>query len=88
MGCYVNPENESKEAFLAREGRRVAVQDAAITEKELPVCLVNNGFFTAAAVAYSEDELEQFAYPDGRPKTWYMVPQEKLLEASDLIDFI
>lgn len=88
MGCYVNPKNESKEEFLQREGRRVSVIDAAITETEMPVCLVSNGFFTAAGVAFSEDELATFARPDGRSKTWYMVSQAKLLEASDLKDYI
>jgi len=88
MGCYVNPTNESKEEFLAREGRRVSVQDAAITETEMPVCLVDNGFFKAAAVGYCEDEIAAFANPDGRPKTWFMVPQAKLLEASDLAEYL
>jgi len=88
MGCYVNPDNETKEAFLQREGRRVSVVDAAITETEMPVCLVNNGFFTAAAVGFSEDEIATFARPDGRPKTWFMVEQSKLLQVSDLADFV
>lgn len=88
MGCYVNPPTESKEAFLQREGRRVSVNEAAITETEMPVCLVDNGFFRAAAVGYSEGEIQAFAYPDGRPKTWYMVEQSKLLAVSDLAEYI
>lgn len=88
MGCYVNPPNESKEAFLQREGTRVSVSAAAITEASLPVCLVDNGMFKAAGVAYSEGELQAFADPDGRPKQWFQVPREKLLEVSDLADYL
>lgn len=43
MGCYVNPPNESKEAFLAREGRAISVEEAVITNVEVPVCLFSNG---------------------------------------------
>ena len=42
------------------------------------ICLVDNGMFTAAAVAYSRSEALAFADPyDGRYKMWYMVPIEK-----------
>ena len=38
------------------------------------ICVVNNGFFAAAAWAYSESEWEAFKKPDGRPKQWYILP--------------
>lgn len=87
MGCYINPSNESKEDFLQREGQRISVSAAVITETHLPVCLVDNGFFKAAAVAYSEGELNAFADADGRPKQWFQVPREKLLLVSDLAEY-
>lgn len=46
----------------------------------MAVCLVDNGAFTAAGVAYSSGELEVFAREDGRFKQWYMVPSVKLVE--------
>jgi hypothetical protein len=85
MGCYVNPTGASKEEFLMREGRRVDFAEAKITETELPVCLMANGFFTAAGVAFSESELDAFSDPaDVRPKAWFMVSKAKLRKVSDL----
>lgn len=87
MGAYINPENETKEEFLAREGTRVTTSAAEMGNLpgEMMVCLVNNGIFTAAAVAYSQREIEEFADPeDRRMKVWFSVPIEKLLEVSDV----
>lgn len=89
MGCYVNPQSESKELFLQREGRVINVNEAKITSTELPVCLVNNGPFTAAAVGYSNSEIQAFGdVTDRRPKVWFMVPIEKLKEVSDLETYL
>ena len=50
------------------------------SENTLPVCLVDNGNFTAAGIAYSEAELRAFAEPqDTRPKEWYLVDKDILL---------
>jgi len=87
MGCYVNPGDESKESFLAREG---VLYDGKprwdqVPESMLPVVLMNNGPFTAAGVCYKESELAAFTDPsDYRPKKIYLVPIEKLLWTSDL----
>ena len=42
------------------------------------VCLVDNGPFVAAAVAYSEEEMRVFSRSDGRPKTWYVIDNSKI----------
>lgn len=83
MGCYINPESMTKEAWLARNGRHTP-QPCAVTEEYVPVCLVDNGDFTAAAVAYSEDEKRRFAEPDGRPRFWFQVPRALARLVSDL----
>lgn len=92
MGVYVNPIDMTKEEWLESFGEKLSEAPASIDEHpgSLPVCLVDNGLFTAAGVAYSEVELEVFAYRPGdtRPKTWYWVPVKRLLEASNLLHYL
>jgi hypothetical protein len=96
MGCYVNPRGETKEDFLRREGRVISVNEAtappsgctAVFRGEYAVCLVHNGAFTAAAVAYDHHELAALTrVEDPRPKIWYLVPREKLLEVCDIAQY-
>ena len=79
MGVYINPPDCTKEAWLSRHGIPLP---AAPREFEddfgVAVCLVDNGYFTAAGVAHSPEELAVFAASDPRPKSWYRVPLEKL----------
>ena len=83
MGCYVNPKGESKEAFLKREGRPIRQDEAEITNEEYPVCLVDNGWMTAAGVADCQGELKAFTDPsDLRPKAWFMVSKAKLRDVT------
>lgn len=93
MGVYVNQIDMTKEEWLESFGEKLAGPPISISERPgslLPVCLVDNGLFTAAGVAYSEVELEVFAYRPGdtRPKTWFWAPKEKLLEASNLLHYL
>jgi hypothetical protein len=81
MGYYVNPPGgQSKEEWLDINGTPCEyVPDYDNTRINMAVCLVDNGGFTAAGVAYSSNELECFAVEDGRQKRWYMVPSDKLV---------
>ena len=84
MGCYVNP-NTDKGQWLKANGQATGNTPGPRTSTHLPVCLVDNGMFTAAAVAYSDRELREFTRPDDfRPRTWFTVPIEKLREACDI----
>jgi hypothetical protein len=84
MGCYVNPQQQSKEDWLLLNGSPT-VGPCAITETHLPVVLVNNGQFTAAGVAFDARERECFNDPsDVRLKRWFMVERSKLRAVSDL----
>ncbi len=81
MGYYINPPNCSKEQWLDENGRSFSTLPNwadAVKAKTLPVCLVNNGLFTAAGVAFSQGEMEVFATEDGRTKHWFVVPIDKL----------
>jgi hypothetical protein len=82
MGFYINPPDRSKETWLAENGTPSnGVPTLGSPVGTLPVVLVDNYIFTAAAVAYSPGELQAFNEPeDPRPKRWFTVPVEKLLE--------
>jgi hypothetical protein len=88
MGFYVNPPNESKESFLKREGMAAPSSPKitwdSIPNGYLPVVLVDNGPFTAAAIAYCERELDEFTrLDDYRPRQMFMVKIEKLIPVAD-----
>ena len=83
MGYYINPKNETKESWLVKHGTRITGGSAHKLEEHgtlVPVCLVDNGIFTAAAIAYSKAECEAFSDPsDERPKKWWAVPRKAIL---------
>lgn len=85
MGIYINPSNMSKEQWLAAHFKvKSETAPAAHYNKALDtvtVCLVDNGMFTAAAVAFEPRELEAFTHPsDYRPKVWFQVPVADVAE--------
>lgn len=84
MGCYINPLGMSKEQWLLIRARPTQ-SPGPITETEVPVVLVDNGGFTAAGVAYDEEELRRFNNPrDPRPRVWFQVPRADVRQVSDL----
>lgn len=100
MGCYVNPAFGTKEDWLIENGEElgfisgfettsIKYEDIVGSGEFLPVVLVNNGFFTAAAVAYDEREWEDFINEeDPRGRIIYKVNKEKLKEVSDLENYL
>jgi len=54
----------------------------------LPVCLINNGPFSAAGVAYCEQEFEEFKVPDGRPRVWFLCEVKDLESVSPLKEYL
>lgn len=92
MGSYINPYNETKEAFLDREGVLITKNTATWHvdfNNELLVALVDNGGFTAAAIAYDEGERNDFTSPDDlRPIKYYLVQRFKLYPVSNLKDYL
>lgn len=91
MGYYINPtDGTSKEQWLKRHGTRATPteigrlleskrQDERF-EHMVPVCLVDNGWMTAAGIGYSVGEASHFldTTDDGRPRTWYLVKRDDL----------
>lgn len=83
MGYYINPKDgSSKEAWLAAHAQEIS-EDLALqvdtNGDSLPVCLVDNGRFTAAGIGYYPGEVAAFADRDGRPKRWYLAKIADLL---------
>jgi len=99
MGYYINPVNGmDKEDWLYEYGSVVAAPNADrfnFDGKTLPVCLVNNGLFKAAGIAFDKRELEIFLNPDDdRPKDWFLVSLEFIIDSDngampleDIIEF-
>lgn len=91
MGAYVNPAGTDKADWLERNGERLsgAPNSVDVDSGSLPVCLVDNGWMTAAGVAYSQGELAAFSDPwDQRPKVWYQVDIDLLLTVSDVAGYL
>lgn len=86
MGAYINSRNMTKEDWLVINGVPTTLNSLKywddLLQGTLPVCLVDNGHFTAAGIAYCKEELECFKRNDGRLKKWYIVETHKLHEVS------
>jgi hypothetical protein len=84
MGMYINPSNETKESWLSKNAEHYGQQyrraDTSSDYKTIfPVCLVDNGPFTAAAICFRQEEFECFSQPDDyRPKNWYVCNVDNL----------
>lgn len=81
MGYYINPETGNKEDWLKDHGQSISTTDLDNFDftDNLPVCLVNNGAFTAAGIAFDIRELAEFNRPDDiRSRKWYSVSRDNL----------
>lgn len=87
MGIYINPKEMTKEEWLEQNG--VLIPENAIRDTDektfkkiwpvLPVCLVDNGPFTAAGIGFSFQETRRWFYEnDFRPKLIFFVNFERL----------
>lgn len=88
MGYYIPGPTVGKGAYLIKEHDALPCSQAmawmAIEHPTMvPVCVVSNGDFEAAAVVYSDAEYEGFAdRQDVRPKQWYVMNRTKAYELS------
>lgn len=87
MGYYINPRDMTKEQWLMENntGKTIIPPSTPVRiidgKKDVVICLVDNGGFTAAGVAFDDAELEAFARPnDLRAKIWFWVPVNKVEE--------
>jgi hypothetical protein len=86
MGYYIN-ETKNGHLFPTNKANQLLEQGIATRidkPTKLPtnsavICVVCNGPFDAAAYCYSQNELEAFSEPDGRPRVWLKM-DKKLAE--------
>ena len=81
MGQYIN-EIKGKRIGTSFDEKSKGLTEAGArrtraTFKADLVCVVDNGFFAAAAYCPDEDEFEVFNAPDGRDKAWYVLEDAK-----------
>lgn len=81
MGYYINNSNGS-----SYQNKRNALIEINAIEIDTPTewqenlcCVVDNGIFAAVGFAYDEEEMKVFLEPDGRKKSWFIVPNAKQL---------
>lgn len=87
MGCYIKPHDCDKVDWLETNGTRTS-GPTEITESHVPICLVDNGVFKAAAVGFSAREIEIINEPtDFRPKCWYTAKRSLVRTVSDLYNY-
>lgn len=88
MGAYVNlTDGTDKCTWLEKNGMKISAPTPSepvfivwglIPEGKMIVCLIDNGPFKAAGIAFNKGELEEFMINDGRLKEWYLVDIDKL----------
>ncbi len=85
MGYYIDTDTMTsatgKAAVLVAQhgaslvGKPLSLDD--LPDEKALVCVVENGFFDAAAFIFSNSELEEFSNPtDYRPKTWLTMDKD------------
>lgn len=80
MGRYLNPENTTKEHWLLNNAIPCHTPPMISPDEDgyYAVCLVDNGWMTAAGLCHDVHELRAFRHPgDYRPKRWFKVTAEQ-----------
>ena len=74
MGMYIQtPFAKGKADYLISKYGAEEIELSDVPRNGVMVCVVDNGRFEAAAIAYDQDEIYAFATPDGRPKRWLLM---------------
>lgn len=78
MGYYIEVPNKKGKAqqLVDLYGARVLNEKPSFGEvapDKAIICVLDNGSFEAAGYAFNEQELGEFAFPDGRPRIWLLM---------------
>lgn len=82
MGYYIETSSRNDKAKWLVDNAKAMITFAPVagTAEMIPVCVVDNGAFEAAAIAFDKDELEVFEDPrDERFRMWLSVPRAEVL---------
>lgn len=90
MGFYINPSNMTKEEWLRLNGEMISPLTARAhpAGDKVVVCLVDNGPFTAAGIAYDDRERDEFCRPDSgsqRRRQFFLVPRDVAREYCNVL---
>lgn len=82
MGYYIETDGMKNKAqwLLQHEARIESGPYFNPSSGRIGICVVDNGPFEAAAIAYSENECKEFARPDGRSKIWLSMPKDMVIK--------
>ncbi len=84
MGYYINPSDcgEFKRDYFKAKFNSITLHEFLEIEPSphgYPVVVVENGYFDAAAVGFSRDEVKYFVNPDdGRGKTFFCLSLDEI----------
>lgn len=84
MGIYLETPFQLDKAMQLKRDHGAQVVNRPEHLSDIPkdktlVCVVENGLFDAAGIAYSQEEMESFAHYDGRPKTWMLIDTTEVI---------
>jgi hypothetical protein len=83
MGYYIDtplPTRKAEQLISLHDATKVNPSQHDFNSDKALICVVENGSFDAAGIAFSENERDTFMYPDGRPKTWLSISKEKAIQ--------
>lgn len=90
MGYYIETPGQSilKARYLQQHhNAELASPSWPPPEGKVLVCVVQNGLFDAAAIAYDKEEMHAFDRPsDMRPKTWLLLPRETVIKLNPSVE--
>lgn len=83
MGYYIETPHSQRKAQQIVDLHNAKIELGPFfdpTGDRVGICVVENGPFDAAAVAFSKEEMEAFSGNDGRAKTWLSLPKETVIK--------
>jgi hypothetical protein len=89
MGFYIEvpkPRQKAQQLVDVHNARIETGKFFDPTGERVGICVVENGPFDAAGIAFNAREAEEFAYEDGRPRTWLSMPREAVVKACPQVE--